>query len=110
MKFLFDQNLSHKLVGRLEKLYPESSHVSYHNLSLADDFEVRTFAGTNGFTIVTQDSDFYDIAIIRGIPPKVIWIKSGNSSTNHIEGLLIESKSIIQKFEKDNKSICLELI
>ncbi|MEQ6120383.1 DUF5615 family PIN-like protein [Reichenbachiella sp. MALMAid0571] len=110
MKFLFDQNLSHKLVERLEEFYPNSSHVSYHELSKSDDFEVREFAKNKGFTIVTQDSDFYDIAIIRGIPPKVIWIKSGNSATSHIEYLLLKNKVTIQKFEKDNKSICLELI
>ncbi|NJN31609.1 MAG: DUF5615 family PIN-like protein [Synechococcales cyanobacterium RM1_1_8] len=33
MKLLFDQNLSRKLVERLADIFPESSHVQFHNLA-----------------------------------------------------------------------------
>ena len=33
MKLLFDQNLSRKLVARLQDLYPNSSHVQFHELA-----------------------------------------------------------------------------
>ncbi len=82
MKLLFDQNISHKLIKKIHDLYPDSSHVGLHKLSKSDDNLVRQFAIDNNFLIVTQDSDFYDIAIIKGIPPKIIWIRLGNCSTN----------------------------
>jgi len=109
MKLLFDQNLSHKLVIKISNVFPGSSHVSLHDLSKSDDYEVREFAIQNDFTIIMQDSDFYDIAIVKGIPPKVIWLKSGNSSTNIVEKLLLDSELAVRRFEKDKKSICLEL-
>ena len=109
MKLLFDQNLSHKLVLRISDIFHGSSHVSLHDLSKSDDYEVREFAIENDFTIVTQDSDFFDIAIVKGIPPKVIWLKSGNSSTNTVEKLLLGNELAVLRFKKDKKRICLEL-
>lgn len=108
MKLLFDQNLSFKLVQKTSDIFPESSHVKFHNLQEKDDILVRQFALENRFIIVTQDSDFYDLAILHGIPPKVIWIRSGNSSTHHIEQLLRENVMAIFNFSNDSK-ICLEL-
>ncbi len=109
MSFLFDQNLSYKLVERLDDLYSNSTHVGHHNLSKSDDFKVREFAIQNELIIVTQDSDFYDLAIIKGIPPKIIWIRSGNCSTSNIEQLIRSNTSAIEDFIKENNSICLEL-
>lgn len=109
MKLLFDQNLSHKLVLRISDIFPGSSHVSLHELSKSDDYEVREFAIQNDFTIVTQDSDFFDIAIVKGIPPKFIWLKSGNSSTKTVEKLLLGNELAVLRFKKDKKKICLEL-
>lgn len=88
MRLLFDQNLSHKLVDRLADIFPNSSHVKVFNLSSKDDHEVRKFAMENGYSIETQDSDFYELALIHGAPPKIVWIRSGNSSTTYIEDLL----------------------
>jgi predicted nuclease of predicted toxin-antitoxin system len=108
MKLLLDQNLSHKLIDRLSDIFPDSSHVKTHNLSNVDDLTVREFAALNDFTIVTQDSDFYNLALIHGIPPKVIWIRSGNSSTKHIEELMRSNAVSIQHFQSAQK-LCLEL-
>jgi predicted nuclease of predicted toxin-antitoxin system len=47
----------------------------------ADDHEVWNYAQTNGFTIVTRDSDYNELLVLRGFPPKVIWIRRGNCST-----------------------------
>jgi len=108
MKLLFDQNLSFRLVQKISDIFPESSHIKFHNLQEKDDMLVRKFAFENAYTIVTQDSDFYELAILFGVPPKVIWIRSGNSSTQNIEKLLRENVMAILTFAKDNK-MCLEL-
>lgn len=45
MKLLFDQNLSRKLVNRLVDIFPESSHVQFHNLAEKTD----TSKGGHGY-------------------------------------------------------------
>jgi len=85
VKLLFDQNLSPKLVKRLADLYPESSHVYVVGIERASDNETRDYARREGFVIVTKDSDFSDLCVLLGFPPKVIWIRRGNCTTDAIE-------------------------
>jgi predicted nuclease of predicted toxin-antitoxin system len=54
VKLLFDQNLSPKLVTRFADLFPESRHVREAGLSESEDSDVWTFAGENGFAIVSK--------------------------------------------------------
>ena len=109
MKLLIDQNLSYKLVDLIKDSFPDSSHVRFHDLTKADDLVIHQFAKENGFTIITQDSDLYDIALIKGIPPKIIWVRSGNSSTRHITDLLKNNAVAIRHFGSETDQICLEL-
>jgi hypothetical protein len=44
MRFLFNQNLSVRLVGSLSDVYPGSSHVSLVGLDRASDAEVFNYA------------------------------------------------------------------
>ncbi|MEN9517798.1 MAG: hypothetical protein RLZZ381_386 [Cyanobacteriota bacterium] len=88
MKLLFDHNLSPRLVNRLSDLYPNSNHLFNLNLDTAEDFFVWQYARDNDFIIVTKDSDFSELSLLRGFPPKVIWIRIGNSATNEIESLI----------------------
>ncbi|MBE9080370.1 DUF5615 family PIN-like protein [Romeria aff. gracilis LEGE 07310] len=68
MKLLFDQNLSRKLVNRLADIFPESSHVQFHNLAEKTDTEIWRFAKLNDFCIVTQDADFPERSRLYGSP------------------------------------------
>ena len=108
MRLLFDQNLSHKLVIRLADIFPDSSHAKVLGLSNEVDFVVWKFALENRFTIVTQDSDFYDLALLHGTPPKIVWIRSGNSSTDSVEELIRSNALAIQHLNSSQK-LCLEL-
>ena len=74
MKLLFDQNLSPKLVKRLANLFPDSSHVQSEGLDCAGDDKVWEHARLNGFALVTKDEDFNNLSVVRGWPPKVIWL------------------------------------
>ncbi len=85
MRLLFDQNLSFKLCSRLAGLFPDSSQVRLLGLSEADGRVVWEHAKANGFTLVSQDSDFADLATLVGPPPKVIWLRFGNKPTNAVE-------------------------
>ncbi len=88
IKLLFDQNLSYKLCKRLEDLFPESSHTRMLNLAQTNDDKIWEYAKENGYTIVTKDSDFNDISMIKGFPPHIIWLRIGNSS---LRGKVAES-------------------
>lgn len=101
MKLLFDQNLSPKLVTRLADLYPDSTHVYHVGIDQVDDAELRNYARGEGFVIVTKDSDFSDLCILLGFPPKVIWIRRGNCSTNTIESILRNRNADIEAIVQD---------
>lgn len=81
MKLLFDHHLSFRLAHRLADLFPDNSHVVSHRLDRASDTVVWEFARANGFTLVTKDADFSDLSILRGFPPKVVWVRLGNCTT-----------------------------
>ncbi|HHP7244521.1 MAG TPA: DUF5615 family PIN-like protein [Elainellaceae cyanobacterium] len=102
MKLLFDHNLSPRLVNRLADLYPDSQHVFMIGLDQVDDSVIWGYSQQNDFVIVTKDSDFSDLSTIRGFPPKIIWIRRGNCSTNQIEQILRNSLSVTQKFYQDS--------
>jgi len=101
MKLLFDNNLSHKLVDRLAHLFPDSSHVMIEGFDASEDHAIWAFAKENEFIIVTKDSDFNDLSIMKGCPPKVIWLRTGNSRVAEIEQVIRENVMIINQFLDD---------
>lgn len=101
MKLLIDQNLSPKLVNRLNGLFPDSKHLIDVNLDTAGDFEVWEYAKKADFTIISKDTDFLNINALRGFPPKVIWVQRANCSTDQIFDL-IESNFLTIKFFIEN--------
>ncbi len=108
MKLLFDENLSFKLCERLTSLFPGSSQVRLLGLAEADDRSIWDYAGIHGFTLVSLDADFADRATLIGPPPKVIWLRCGNQSTEFIERLLRNRADAISAFEHD-AAVCLEI-
>lgn len=103
MKLLFDQNLSPKLVKSLNDIFPDSNHVFPLGLDKANDTEVWEYANQNDFTLVTKDADFGDMSILRGFPPKVIWIRRGNCKTSDIEAILRNNLEAITELEKEKQ-------
>lgn len=101
MKLLFDQNLSPKLVKSLADLYPESNHVYQLGIDRQSDEDLRDYARREEFVIVTKDSDFSDLCILLGFPPKVIWIRRCNCSTSEIESILRAHRADIAALEGD---------
>jgi predicted nuclease of predicted toxin-antitoxin system len=98
MKLLFEHNLSPRLVRNFADLYPNSQHVFLLEMERDDDLKIWEYASQNDYTIVTRDSDYDDLSLVRGFPPKVIWIRRGNCSTSEIENLLRSATSDIQEF------------
>ncbi len=110
MKILFDHHLSRKLVNRLADLFPDASHVVFHGPDRADDLAIWQFARDNDYTIVTKDSDFNDVVTLRGLPPKVVWIRVGNCTTQEMEQIIRRNAIHIEEFFGDPTSSILEIM
>lgn len=98
MKLLFDANISRALVDRMADAFPGSTHVSLVGLGAASDREVWDFAAERDFVIVSKDEDFHQLAFLNGPPPRVVWVRLGNCSTDDIERSLRDSVERIRSF------------
>ena len=109
MKLLFDQNLSARLVVRLEDLFPQSIHVKTLGMTQSDDSSIWNYARDQGFTLVSKDSDFQQRSLVLGAPPKVVWLRIGNCRTSQIEDLIRIHAVELHTFEREASSSLLIL-
>ncbi len=112
MKLLFDQNISFRILSKLRINFPEAKQVRELGIENYTDIEIWKFAKENNYTIVTFDGDFYDLSNLKGFPPKVIWLRFGNTKTDYIADILNSRFIIISDFISSNeysKIACLEI-
>ena len=109
MRFLFDQNISHRILKLLPENYSESSSIKSYGLINAHDREIWEYAKIHQYIIVTQDSDFNDLNSLFGFPPKIIWIRTGNLRTEQIVKVLLDYSEEINKFIDDENYGCFEV-
>ena len=98
MKLLLDENISFRVLRSILSVFPGSVHVSAKESHTKEDHKIFEFAKHNEFTILTFDEDFYDLQLLRGHPPKIIWLRFGNSSNLKIVNKLVENQSKITSF------------
>jgi predicted nuclease of predicted toxin-antitoxin system len=98
LKLLFDQNISFRILPKILECFPDSAQVHELNLANKTDKQVWQYAKSNGFSIVTFDADFNDLATLFGHPPKIIWLRLGNTSTQILSEFMIEKQSLIKDF------------
>ncbi|MEQ1929330.1 MAG: DUF5615 family PIN-like protein [Parvularculaceae bacterium] len=101
MKLLFDENLARELVERLSDVFPGSQHVVPLGFERAGDNRIWEYAKADGFVIVSKDGDFNQLAFLHGPPPKVIWLRLGNCTTDIVERLIRQRRAQIAAFESD---------
>ena len=109
MKLLFDQNISFRIIKILGDRFPQSAQVRETKLEGARDIEIWQYAKSNDFVIITFDADFSDFASLYGHPPKIIWLRTGNTRTLDIANLLIQKEEQIVNFLEDKDISCLEI-
>jgi predicted nuclease of predicted toxin-antitoxin system len=112
VKLLFDQNISFRVVNRILNSFPEARHVSELGLQKAFDKQIWDYSRDNRYSIVTFDADFYDLVTLLGHPPKIIWLRLGNTSTINLATILISHSEIINSFLSDpayQEIACLEI-
>ena len=81
MKLLLDQNISFRITNKIQDLFPGSKQVKELGLENSKDSFLWTYAKVNDYCIVTFDGDFYDLGLVKGSSPKVIWLRIGNTLT-----------------------------
>ena len=108
MKLLLDENISYRVVNAISSFFPESMHIKKH-VKVWEDNQIFTFAKANDFSIVTFDEDFYDIQLIEGYPPKIIWLRFGNSSNLKVTSKLLENQQAILSFLSNPELGILEI-
>lgn len=107
---LLNENLSRRLVPFLQRAYPGTSHVALLGLERARDIELWEFARRHDFVIVSSDADFSEISLLRGAPPHVIWIKTGNLSKAAMLSLLTRHVTVIHDAVEIENRACVELV
>jgi predicted nuclease of predicted toxin-antitoxin system len=106
---LLDNNISPRLCKKLEAQFPGILHIEDIGLDDSSDDDVWEYARKNGFAIVSKDSDFNNLLLLRGYPPKVVWLRCGNAPTAHIESLLQERAALIHLFLRESSPGVLEI-
>lgn len=109
MRLLLDQNLSYRLIEQLKDMYPDSSHVRLLGLEHADDEAIWEYARQHNYIVVTHDSDFYERSLLFGFPPRIIWLRCGNTSTSNILRILRGQHERLMAFERDEEASCLQI-
>ena len=110
MKLLLDENLSRRIVPFIQAAYPDSTQVALVGLENTDDKIIRQYAIDHDFIIVTKDADYYDMTVLYGQPPKIVWLKMGNQSKTATIKTLQDCQQIIEQALIINHHACIEIL
>jgi predicted nuclease of predicted toxin-antitoxin system len=100
VKLLLDENISYRLVRTLDQVFPGTVHVT-DIPGLKGDRTIWEYAKAKGFMLVTFDTDFVQIAALRGAPPKILLLTLRNPRHAAIASLLMMRKEQIERFVED---------
>jgi len=108
-RLLFDEHLSRRLVTLLGDVFPGACHVVAEGFESASDEDVWKHARHHGLVIVTKDADFHQRSFLYGAPPKVVWLRLGNCTTEDVAAVLRARVGAISRFVDDPEASFLEL-
>lgn len=92
MKFLVDAHLPMRLKNWLIDRGHEAIHTrDLPRKNLSEDFEIVDFAVREQCIVISKDSDFFDLFVLKGVPPKLLMITTGN----------IVNSDLLKLFEKN---------
>lgn len=109
MRLLFDEQLSEHLPSLVAAAYPDSLQVRLLDAGGASDERVWELAREHGCILVTKDEDFHRLSVLRGAPPKVVWIRLGNCSTEDVAALLLRHVDAVREFIEQEDAAFLAL-
>lgn len=104
MKFIIDAQLPR----RLAKWLVEAGHDALHTLDLpvgnrTSDAMICEIASREMRVVITKDSDFVDSFYLRGTPPKILLVSTGNIPNPQLEALFAANLGpIIQSLDAND--------
>jgi predicted nuclease of predicted toxin-antitoxin system len=105
--FLLDNMIAPRVCAFLFQLLPNCQHVRDAGLLEQPDVSIADYALEHNLTIVKKDTDFYWLSVDRPNSPKVIWVQTGNLTTNQLIHLLENHENMIQEFLRSNRLFLL---
>ncbi len=108
IRLIADENISWRIKNLLKEwtILPANQILTTQRIS---DFAIWQFAKSNNYHILTFDEDFTAIQTLYSFPPKIIWLRIGNLSTNKIASKLLDLESEIMMFLLDAEAGVLEI-
>ena len=58
---------------------------------------------------MTKDSDYEELSMMKGAPPKVIWLRTGNCTTEALTGLFNRQRLVLDAFLASESDAILQL-
>jgi predicted nuclease of predicted toxin-antitoxin system len=108
-RLFFDEPLSEELCTTLADIFPDSLHIRLLGYGGAADAVIWELARQHECLVVSKDEDFQRLAILRGAPPKFVWIRLGNCTTDDVAQLLRRHRDDIIRFNEQSEATVLEL-
>ena len=59
--------------------------------------------------LLTKDEDFQQLSATRGHPPKVLWVRLGNCTTEDVVNMLVGNRELIDHFAQETEAAFLAL-
>ena len=109
MRLLFDEKLSEELCRLLEDVFPGSLHVRQIGAGGFADEAIWHLAQERDCLLVTKDEDFHRLSVLRGAPPKVMWLRLGNCGTHDVALMLRRHVADLHRFAEQTEVTFLEL-
>jgi predicted nuclease of predicted toxin-antitoxin system len=101
VRLLLDENLSARLLPALMDVFPGSDHVRTLRLERISDSALWELAGDGDYVLTTREEDLIGTSVLRGTPPKILWLNTGHSR-NPVIAALIKSHALdIERFVAD---------
>ena len=109
MSLLIDENLFPQLVRLLQDVFPGLLHIDTAGLLSTEDDDIWEYARNRSLVVLTKDSDYRQLSLERGHPPKAILVRIGNCRVREVESLLRDHYSEIMVFMQDLDRGVIEL-
>jgi len=111
MTLLLDANISWRVINSLASYFGNVIHVDQIKLPQPlKDIEIWEYAKTMNAIIVTNDDDFYKLSVLKGFPPKIVILRTGNQSNSYLKELLIKHFNDIMNLNESTSFGILEIL
>lgn len=106
MKLWLDAQLPPGLAGWIEANFPFSAR-AVRDLGLrdAEDEEIFRAARVDDAIVVTKDSDFLVLLERYGPPPRVVWVRCGNTTNAHLREIFSNRLALALKLLQEGEHI-----